>query len=282
MAIKTERALSLNDGRSIPAVGFGTWPLTGADATRTVGAALQAGYRLVDTAARYENEREVGAALGASGLPRRELFVTTKLRGSEHGYRSTLRALDRSLERLGLEDVDLYLIHWPLPRLKLYVESWKAMIELRERGKALSIGVSNFEPEHIDALIDATGVAPAVNQVELHPEFSQPALRAYHSRKGIVTEAWRPLGKGSSLSSWRWLRFRRARPSSGCGRTSRSSISRSTRRTGRGWRHSIAAPGRAEIRALTKSSDRWCVTAPGCRRRRPSAAACSASPAEPR
>jgi 2,5-diketo-D-gluconate reductase A len=197
--METERTLSLDDGRRIPAIGFGTWPLTGADATRTVGAALEAGYRLVDTAARYENEKEVGAALRASGVPRRELFATTKLRGSEHGYRSTLRALDESLERLGLDEVDLYLIHWPLPRLKLYVESWKAMIELRERGKALSIGVSNFEPEHIDALIDATGVVPAVNQVELHPEFSQPTLRAYHSRKGIVTEAWRPLGKGGSL-----------------------------------------------------------------------------------
>src|SRR5262249_13775788 len=165
----TMETLLLNDGRSIPAVGFGTWPLTGADAMRTVRAALQEGYRLVDAAAKYENEKEVGAALAASGLPRRQLFVTTKLRGSDHGYRATLHALDDSLERLGLDEVDLYLIHWPLPRLKLYVESWKALIELREQGKALSIGVSNFEPEHIEALIAATGVVPAVNQVELHP-----------------------------------------------------------------------------------------------------------------
>jgi 2,5-diketo-D-gluconate reductase A len=157
------------------------------------------GYRLIDTAARYDNEREVGAGMRASGLPRHEVFVTTKLRGADHGYRSTLRALDESLERFGLGEVDLYLIHWPLPRLGLYVESWKAMIELRERGKALTIGVSNFEPEHIDALIDATGVVPAVNQVELHTEFSQPALRSYHAKKGIVTEAWRPLGKGGSI-----------------------------------------------------------------------------------
>lgn len=197
--METEKAFSLNDGRRIPAVGFGTWPLSGVDATRTVGAALQVGYRLIDTAARYDNEREVGAGVRASGLPRHEVFVTTKLRGADHGYRSTLRALDESLERLGLGEVDLYLIHWPLPRLGLYVESWKAMIELRERGKALSIGVSNFEPEHIDALIDATGVVPAVNQVELHTEFSQPALRSYHAKKGIVTEAWRPLGKGGSI-----------------------------------------------------------------------------------
>ena len=194
-----QNTLSLDDGRRIPAIGFGTWPLAGEEATRLVTAALQVGYRLVDTAARYENEKEVGAGLRASGLPRPELFVTTKLRGADHGYRSTLRALDESLERLGLDHVDLYLIHWPLPRLGRYVESWKAMIELRERGKALSMGVSNFQPEHIDALIDATGVVPAVNQVELHPEFSQPALRAYHSRKGIVTEAWRPLGKGASV-----------------------------------------------------------------------------------
>jgi 2,5-diketo-D-gluconate reductase A len=197
--METTRTLLLDDGRTLPAIGFGTWPLTGDEATRTVLAALEVGYRLIDTAVRYENEREVGAALRASGVPRRELFVTTKLRGSDHGYAATLRALDESLERLGLEDVDLFLIHWPLPRRKLYVDSWKAMIELREKGRVRSIGVSNFEPEHLQTLIDATGVVPAVNQVELHPEFSQPALRAFHAAHGIVTEAWRPLGKGSAL-----------------------------------------------------------------------------------
>ena len=177
---------------TLPAIGFGTWPLTGEEATRTVLTALEVGFRLIDTAARYENEREVGAALRASGLPRRELFVTTKLRGSDHGRAATLRALDESLERLGLEDVDLFLIHWPLPRRKLYVDSWKAMVELREKGRARSIGVSNFEPEHLQTLIDATGVVPAVNQVELHPEFSQPALRAiprraWHRDRGLET-----------------------------------------------------------------------------------------------
>ena len=193
------RTVSLNDGRSIPAIGFGTWPLTGAEASRAVAAALEVGYRLIDTAARYENEKEVGAAIRASAVPRDEIFVTTKLRGAEHGHRPTLRALDESLERLGLDHVDLYLIHWPLPRRNLYVESWRAMVELRESGKARSIGVSNFEPEHIERLVEATGVVPAVNQVELHPEISQPALRAFHAKRGIVTEAWRPLGKGSSL-----------------------------------------------------------------------------------
>ncbi len=194
----TTPRLPLNDGRAIPAIGFGTWPLTGADARRAVEAALQVGYRLVDTAASYDNEREVGAALRASGIPRSELFVTTKLRGSDHGHGETLRALEASLERLGLDHVDLFLIHWPLPRIGRYVDSWRAMIELRQAGKARSIGVSNFEPEHVEALVQATGVVPAVNQIELHPDFAQPARRAFHASRGIVTEAWRPLGKGGA------------------------------------------------------------------------------------
>src|SRR5262249_1830305 len=130
---------------------------------------------------------------------RGELFVTTKLRGSDQGHEPTLRALDQSLDRLGLDYVDLYLIHWPLPRRNLYVESWEAMVELRATGKARSIGVSNFQFEHIEAIVEATGVVPAVNQVELHPEFAQLALREFDSRRGIVTQAWRPLGKGGSL-----------------------------------------------------------------------------------
>lgn len=193
------RRIVLNDGHALPSVGFGTWTLTGEDATRVVHSALEVGYRLVDTAPRYENEREVGAALRTSGIARRELFVATKLRGADHGYRSTLAALDRSLDLLGLEDVDLYLIHWPLPRRKLFVESWQAMIELRAKGKARSIGVSNFEPEHIQALIDATGVVPSVNQVELHPEFSQPVVRTFDASRGTLTQAWRPLGKGKAV-----------------------------------------------------------------------------------
>jgi len=199
--VKANRTFSLFDGRAIPAVGFGTWPLAGAEATRVVASAIDVGYRLIDTAAMYENEREVGLGLRASRVRRGELFVTTKLRGADHGYRSTLGALDESLERLGLEYVDLYLIHWPLPRMNLYVDSWRAMVELRKQGKTRSIGVSNFEREHLEALIQAIGIVPAVNQIELHPEFSQPALRAFHASQGIVTEAWRPLGKGSSLAA---------------------------------------------------------------------------------
>jgi len=197
--MQPSHTVSLNDGHTLPAIGFGTWTLTGEEATRVVHSALEVGYRLIDTAPRYENEREVGAAIRASGIARRELFVATKLRGADHGYRSTLAGLDRSLELLGLEDVDLYLIHWPLPRRKLFVESWQAMIELRAKGKARSIGVSNFEPEHVQALIDATDVVPAVNQIELHPEFSQPVLRAFDAARGILTQAWRPLGKGKAV-----------------------------------------------------------------------------------
>jgi 2,5-diketo-D-gluconate reductase A len=193
------RYLSLNDGRQLPAIGFGTWPLQNDEVESVVMAGLEVGYRLVDTASRYGNEEGVGRGIRASGLPLDQVFVTTKLRGKDHGYDEALRAFDASSKRLGLEEIGLYLIHWPLPVKDRYVETWRALVRLREEGRVRSIGVSNFEPYHIERLIAETGVTPAVNQVELHLEFQQPELRRYHRERGIVTQAWRPLGKGKGL-----------------------------------------------------------------------------------
>ncbi|MDT0306603.1 aldo/keto reductase [Streptomyces sp. DSM 44917] len=190
---------TLNDGRTLPAAGLGTYPLDDEAAEEAVRSALAAGYRLVDTAVNYGNERGVGRGVAASGVPREEVAVTTKLPGRDHGYEETLRSFRESLDRLGLEWVDLYLIHWPLPRVDRFVESWRAMIRLREEGLARSIGVSNFTPEQIARLERETGVLPAVNQVELHPLLPQEELRAFHAKHGIVTESWSPLGRGSEL-----------------------------------------------------------------------------------
>ncbi|MGW3287436.1 aldo/keto reductase [Streptomyces sp. NPDC001002] len=190
---------TLNDGTTLPAVGLGTWPMSDAEAERAVSEALGLGYRLVDTATNYRNESGVGLGVSRSGVPREEVVVTTKLPGRHHGYEETLTSFEESRRRLGLEYVDLYLIHWPLPRVDKYVDSWRAMIKLREDGLVRSIGVSNFTPEHIDRLEKETGVLPSVNQIELHPFFPQEELRAFGTAKGIVTESWSPLGRGSSL-----------------------------------------------------------------------------------
>ncbi|MDO9380274.1 MAG: aldo/keto reductase [Nocardioidaceae bacterium] len=191
--------LTLNDGRSMPALGYGTYPITGDEGVAVFGRAIEDGYRMLDSAASYGNETEVGAAVRESSVPRSELFVTTKLRGESHGRDETLKAFEGSLTRLGLDYVDLYLIHWPLPRLDRYVDTWRAFVELREEGLVRSVGVSNFMPEHVDRLVDETGVVPAVNQVEMHPYFPQPAQRAYDAGRGIVTQAWSPLGRKSDL-----------------------------------------------------------------------------------
>lgn len=188
----------LNDGTELPAIGLGTYPMR-EEAPQAVATALQSGYRLLDTAATYGNEREVGQGIARSGVPREEVVVTTKLRGRDQGYGSTLRAFDDSCTALGLDHIDLYLIHWPLPRLDAYVDSWRAMIELQEQGRVRSIGVSNFLPEHLDRLAAATDVVPAVNQVELHPYFPQHELREDHARRGILTQSWRPLGRSSDV-----------------------------------------------------------------------------------
>ncbi|MEU0947987.1 aldo/keto reductase [Streptomyces canus] len=190
---------TLNDGTRIPALGLGTWPMDDAEAERAVAAALESGYRLVDTATNYRNETGVGRGVAAAGVPREEILVTTKLPGRHHGYEETLVSFEESRARLGLEYVDLYLIHWPLPRVDKYVDSWKAMIKLREDGLVRSIGVSNFTPGHIERLEKETGVLPSVNQIELHPLLPQDELRAFHARKDIVTESWSPLGRGSDL-----------------------------------------------------------------------------------
>ncbi|CAM4250843.1 aldo/keto reductase [Kerstersia similis] len=190
----------LNDQRSIPQLGLGVWQTPDEQAGPAVEAALAAGYRHIDTAAVYENETGVGAGIRAAGLPRRQLFITTKLWNTEQGYDTTLKAFDASLARLGLDDIDLYLIHWPSPARGLYLESWRALRRLHEEGRARSIGVSNFTAEHLERLIQDSGVVPVLNQVELHPRFQQRELRAFHARHGIATQSWSPLGQGTLLT----------------------------------------------------------------------------------
>ena len=188
--------VELNDGRQMPVLGFGTYSIK--DPAVFVEA-VEAGYRLLDTATRYENETEVGRGIADAPVGRDELFVTTKLPGNAHGADGPRRELEASLERLGIDHVDLYLIHWPNPSADLYVETWKAFVELREAGLATSIGVSNFLPEHLDRIVAETGVTPAVNQVELHPYFPQADQRAADERLGTVTQSWTPIGRGSDL-----------------------------------------------------------------------------------
>ncbi|WP_010533311.1 aldo/keto reductase [Brachybacterium squillarum] len=190
--------LPLNDGRTIPQLGYGVFKVDAAKAADVTGQALTAGYRHVDTAKIYGNEEGVGEAVRASGLPREQVYVTTKLWNDAHAHDDAVAALEGSLERLGLEYVDLYLVHWAVPSQGQYLEAWKTLIELRDRGLATSIGVSNYPAEQLREIIEATGEAPAVHQIELHPYFQQRALRELHSEHGIVTEAWGPLGQGKS------------------------------------------------------------------------------------
>jgi 2,5-diketo-D-gluconate reductase A len=189
----------LNDGHEIPQLGYGVFQVPPEDAERVTTLALEAGYRHIDTAAAYNNEEGVGRAIRASGLPRGEVYITTKLWNDNQGRATAPRVLDASLRRLGLDYVDLYLIHWPSPRQGLSVETWQAFEELRDAGRTRSIGVSNFTIEHLDRLARETSTTPAVNQVELHPRFQQTELRAYHREHGIVTEAWSPLGQGGEI-----------------------------------------------------------------------------------
>jgi diketogulonate reductase-like aldo/keto reductase len=189
-------SIPLRDGRSIPAVGFGVYKVDDAEAETAVGVALESGYRHVDTAEMYGNERGVGAAIHASGLHRDDVFVTTKVWNDHQGRDATLRAFDASLERLGLDAVDLYLIHWPAAANDRYVETWQTLVELHAEGRARSIGVSNFQVPHLQRLIDETGQVPALNQVERHPWLPQLDLVDFHDRHGIVTGAWSPLGRG--------------------------------------------------------------------------------------
>jgi 2,5-diketo-D-gluconate reductase A len=189
----------LADGNTMPRLGFGVFQIAPEETVDAVSHALRTGYRAVDTAAAYGNEREVGEAIRGSEVGRDEVFVTTKLWNTDHGSESAHRAFDGSLHRLGFDYVDLYLIHWPAPGRDRYVETWEALIEMKRAGRVRSIGVSNFEIEHLDRIIDATGTAPAVNQVELHPLLGQAELRRFHAEHGIVTEAWSPIAKGRVL-----------------------------------------------------------------------------------
>lgn len=192
-------AITLNDGNKMPQLGLGVWQVPNEQASAAVKTALDAGYRSVDTAAIYGNEAGVGEGLRAGGLGRRELFVTTKLWNDKHDYDAAQRAMDESLQKLGLAYVDLYLIHWPVAGSDKFLDAWRAMVEMKEDGRARSIGVSNFTRENLELLIDQTGVVPAVNQIELHPGFAQRELRAYHAEQGIATESWSPLGQGEAL-----------------------------------------------------------------------------------
>ena len=191
--------LPLGGDEHIPQLGFGVFQVPAKETELAVSEALSAGYRHIDTAAAYRNEGPVGLALRACGLDRDQLFVTTKCWNDDQGYEQAKRACRASLERLELSHLDLYLIHWPVPAHDRYVETWKAFVELQEEGLVRSIGVSNFQPEHLERLISETGVTPAINQVELHPHFQQVGLRREHERLGILTEAWSPLGQGLEL-----------------------------------------------------------------------------------
>jgi 2,5-diketo-D-gluconate reductase A len=191
--------LPIAPSEQIPQLGFGVFQVPPKETEVAVAEALSAGYRHIDTAAAYRNEGGVGQALNASGIDRDELFVTTKCWNDDQGYEQAKRACRASLERLELSHLDLYLIHWPVPAHDQYVETWKAFVELQSEGLVRSIGVSNFQPEHLERVIAETGVAPAINQVELHPHFQQVGLRREHERLGVLTEAWSPLGQGLEL-----------------------------------------------------------------------------------
>lgn len=192
--------ITLNDGATIPQLGLGVWQVDHGITAQVVGWAIKAGYRLIDTAEGYQNEEGVGEAIRSADVPRNELFITSKLRNGAHQRDAALRAFDDTMEKLGVEQIDLFLIHWPVPSRDRYVEAWKTLIELKQAGRIKSIGVSNFNRDHLERIIGETGVVPVANQIELHPRFQQRALREFHARHNIHTESWSPLGSGRLLS----------------------------------------------------------------------------------
>lgn len=194
-------AIKLNDGNTIPQLGFGVWQIPNSEVGSAVAEALSAGYRSIDTAQGYSNEEGVGAAIRESGIDRRELYITSKLRTRDQGYDATLKSFMGSLDRLGLDYLDLFLIHWPVPAQDKYSDTWRAFVQLQRDGRIRSIGVSNFLPEHLDRIIGDSGVAPAVNQIELHPEFQQRDVRAFHQQHDIAIESYSPLGSGAALDN---------------------------------------------------------------------------------
>jgi 2,5-diketo-D-gluconate reductase A len=191
--------VSLNNGVSIPQLGFGVWQVPPAETETAVAEALRVGYRSIDTAALYQNEAGVGAAIKASGIPRDQLFVTTKLGNPDQGYDSTLKAFDTSIALLGLDYVDLYLIHWPRPAVDRYIDTWRAFEQIHADGRVRAVGVSNFQIPHLERVLESSGLKPTVNQIELHPFLSQLALREFHAEHSIATEAWSPLAQGGEL-----------------------------------------------------------------------------------
>jgi diketogulonate reductase-like aldo/keto reductase len=195
----TTPGCTLNDGHEIPAIGFGTYLLNGDEGMNAVVSAIECGYRLIDSAFIYENEPEVGEAIRRSGVPRGEITLVTKLPGRFHGLTETRAGFEESLANLGVDYIDLFLIHWPLPRVDKYVDTWRTMIDLREEGLIRSIGVCNFTQAYLSRIIEETGVVPAVNQIELHPHFPQAAMRAFHAEQGIQTQSWSPLAHQRSL-----------------------------------------------------------------------------------
>lgn len=197
----TQPMMTLNDGRTMPQLGNGIWQIEDAKTPEVVAEALRVGYRLIDGAAAYKNEAGMGRGIRDSDVARDQIFVTSKLWNDAQGHDAALRAFDATMERSGLDYLDLYLIHWPLPAMDAYVDSWKALIRLRDEGRVRSIGVANFHEPHLRRLIDETGVAPALNQIELHPSLTQERMRAVNKQLGIVTQSWTPLGRGDSFDA---------------------------------------------------------------------------------
>ena len=192
--------LKLNDGSTIPQIGLGVWQVDPDVTARVVRWGIEAGYRLIDTAEGYRNEEGVGEAIRAAGVPRNELFITSKLRNGAHQRDAALRAFDDTMQKLGIDRIDLFLIHWPVPAQNKYVEAWKTLIELQKAGRIKSVGVSNFNQDHLERIIGETGVTPVVNQIELHPRFQQRDSREFHKKHKIHIESWSPLGSGRLLS----------------------------------------------------------------------------------